>query len=274
MAPPPNSFTPLPFGLRDLQVFALSGANNETYGTGVDMPNNQKLTFSETEAYVELRGDDALQAVHGKGPQVDWDLTAGGISFDALKVMNGGTIIESGVWANGTGTGVRVYRKTGTNQRPYFRMEGQAISDSGGDVHSVIYRCKTNGNLTGTFDENAFWITGAKGVGLPRVSDSNLYDFVQNEQVTAIGAGTPTVSSVTPTGGAAAGGTAVTVNGSNLTGATAVNFGATAATSVVVVNPGQITCVAPAHAAGQIDVTVVTPVGTSSTNAGDHFTYV
>lgn len=272
--PPSNSFIPLPFGLRDLQIFALSGLNNETYGVGVDMPNNQKLTFSEAEQFVEMRGDDALQAVHGKGPQVDWDLTAGGISLDAYKIMAGGTIVETGVWANGTGTGVRVYHKTGITQRPYFRVEGQAYSDSGGDFHCLIYRAKVNQNLTGTFDENAFWLTGAKGIGLPRISDSALYDFIQNEQATDIGTGVPTVTAVSPTGGAAAGGTACTLTGSNFTGATAVNFGATAATALVVVSSTQITCTAPAHAAGQVDVTVVTPSGTSSPRPGDHFTYV
>lgn len=274
MVAPANSFTPLPFGLRDLVVYPLSGTNNETFGIGVDMPNNQKLTFSEAEVFVELRGDDALQATHGKGPQVDWDITAGGISLDAYKVMAGGTIIETGVWNNGSGTGVRTYKKNSLTQRPYFRIEGQAYSDSGGDFHAIIYRAKVNQNLTGTLDENAFWLTGAKGIGLPRISDSSLYDFVQNEQAAAIGSGFPTVSAVSPTGGAAAGGTACTITGTNFTGATAVNFGVTAATAVVVVSPTSITCTSPAHAAGQIDVTVTTPAGVSTTNPGDHFTYV
>lgn len=274
MPAPANSFNPLPFGLRDLQVFALSGLNNEVWGAGVPMPNNQKLTFQETEAFVELRGNDAAQAEHGRGPTVVWDLTAGGLSLDAAKVVIGGTITETGVWSNGTGTGVRTFTKKGNQQRPYFRLEGQAISDSGGDVHAVIYRAKVNSTFGGTFDEANFWITGAKGIGLPRVSDSNLYDWVQNEQATPIGSGFPTVTSVTPTGGAAAGGTAVTVNGTNFTGATGVSFGATAATAVVVVSPTQITCTAPAHAAGQVDVTVTTPYGTSNTVTADHFTYV
>lgn len=274
MGAPANSFVPLPFGLRDVQVFALSGLNNEVWGVGVDLPNNQKLSFSESEKFVELRGDDALQDTHGTGPQVDWDLSAGGLSFDAHRVMAGGTITETGVWNNGTGTGVRTYLKTGTTVRPYFRMEGQAYSDSGGDLHAVIYRARVNSTIGGAFDDNNFWVSAIKGIGLPRLSDGALYNFVQNEQPTAIGTGVPTVTSVTPTGGAAAGATAVTINGSNFTGATGVTFGVTAATSVVVVSSTQITCVSPAHASGQIDVIVTTPSGVSSTNPGDHYTYV
>lgn len=198
MSPAPaNSFTPLPFGMRDCKVYPLSGESFTT--PGIDLPNNQKLTFAEAETFVELRGDDALIAVHGKGPQVNWDLTAGGVSLDVIKVMYGGTITETGVWANGTGTGKRVLTKHGTDVRPYFRMEGQAYSDSGGDFHAVLYRCKATQNLTGNMDENAFWLTGAKGVSLPRLSDSSLYDLTQNEQPALITPGiSPTLVNQTP----------------------------------------------------------------------------
>jgi len=192
---PSNSFVPLPFGLRDLQVFPLTG---ETPGSGLDLAANQKLTFAEAETYVELRGDDALQAVHGKGPQVDWDITAGGVTLDVVKAITGGTITESGTWNNGAGTGKRVFTKKSTNLRPYFRLEGQAYSDSGGDFHVILYRCKLNGNITGTMDENAFWLTGAKGIALPRISDGSLYDFVQNEQAAAIGPNVPVLVAHTP----------------------------------------------------------------------------
>jgi len=84
----------------------------------------------------------------------------------------------------------------------------------------------------------------------------------------------PTVSVVGPSSGSTAGGTVVTLGGSNLSGATAVYFGTVAATSFTVVSSTQISVVAPAHAAGMIDVTVVTAGGTSATSSVDHFTYV
>jgi hypothetical protein len=181
--PPTGSFTPLPYGCHDVRVYPLTG---ETVGSGVDLPVVQLFSFEEAEDFTSLRGDDGLAAVHGQGPQVNWELGAGGISFDAVKIMYGGTITETGVWSNGTGTGVRSYTKKGDDQRPYFRVEGQAISDSGGDVHAVMYRAKAQGTLTGRMDESAFWITGARGVGLPQVSDKKLYTLTQNEQVTPI----------------------------------------------------------------------------------------
>jgi hypothetical protein len=83
----------------------------------------------------------------------------------------------------------------------------------------------------------------------------------------------PTVTAVSPSIGPLTGGTSVTVTGTNLTGATAVNFGPDPATTFAVNNATSITATSPAEAAGTVDVTVVTPAGTSATGAPDLFTY-
>ena len=85
---------------------------------------------------------------------------------------------------------------------------------------------------------------------------------------------TPTITSVAPAAGSAAGGTVVTITGTGLTGATAVTFGGTAATTFIVNSDTTITATAPAHAAGTVDVVVTTPIGTSANTAGDNFVYV
>jgi hypothetical protein len=82
------------------------------------------------------------------------------------------------------------------------------------------------------------------------------------------------VTNISPSGGPIAGGTTVTVTGTNFTGATAVDFGATPGTGVVVNGGGtSLTVTSPAASAGTVDVTVVTPEGTSATSAADAFTY-
>jgi hypothetical protein len=84
----------------------------------------------------------------------------------------------------------------------------------------------------------------------------------------------PTVTSVNPLAGSTNGGTSVTVTGSDLGGATAVNFGATPGTAIVVNATGtSLTVTSPAHSAGQFDVTVVGPGGTSATSGNDKFTF-
>lgn len=83
----------------------------------------------------------------------------------------------------------------------------------------------------------------------------------------------PTITSISPTSGQAAGGTSVTVSGTGFTGATAVKFGTTDATSYTVNSSTIITATSPAGS-GTVDVTVTTPGGTSATGSGDQFTYM
>ncbi|MGK8524416.1 IPT/TIG domain-containing protein [Nocardia asteroides] len=82
---------------------------------------------------------------------------------------------------------------------------------------------------------------------------------------------TPTLASVVPTSGPAAGGTAVVLTGTGFTGATAVRFGTTPAPSFTVVSDSQISAVAPARPDGPVAVTVTTPGGTSN---GALYTYL
>lgn len=187
--------TPLPYGMRDLKLTRYIDAAGFTLGaTSTDLPNMQTLSFSEAEEFSELRGDDALKATHGKGAQVEWELEAGGMDLDGWSILTGGTIIESGL----TPSKKVIMRKRGSDQRPYFRSEGQAISDSGGDVHAFLYRCKVNENVEGEFEDGEFFVTSASGVALPLSGTFDLlYDFVHNETavpITLIPTANPTAS--------------------------------------------------------------------------------
>jgi hypothetical protein len=84
----------------------------------------------------------------------------------------------------------------------------------------------------------------------------------------------PTVTSVSPNTGTAAGGDTVTITGSGFTTAGSVSFGGVPAASFTVNSDGSITAVTPAGAAGTVDVTVSAAGGTSATATADQFTYV
>nr|WP_281032572.1 IPT/TIG domain-containing protein [Nocardia exalbida] len=73
----------------------------------------------------------------------------------------------------------------------------------------------------------------------------------------------PTLSTVAPNSGAAAGGTTVVLTGTDLTGTTAVDFDATPAASFTVDSATQITAVSPAGT-GTVQVTATTGGGTSN----------
>jgi hypothetical protein len=179
----------LPYGLRQIRITPYSDLQGTALGTtSYPLPVAMTLGFSETEQYDELRGDDVLIAVHGRGAQVDWSLEAGGISITAWSIISGALVIESGVAPYRT---TRM-RKSGDDQRPYFRIDGRAISDSGGSMLTRIYRCKANGRLQADLRGGAFQTTRIDGVGLPMVGDSGrwLYEFIRQENDTAI-PGTP-----------------------------------------------------------------------------------
>ena len=83
----------------------------------------------------------------------------------------------------------------------------------------------------------------------------------------------PAVTSINPTSGTAAGGTLVTITGTGFTGATAVDFGTNnPATNLTVLSDDSVTADSP-PGSGVVDVTVMTPGGTSLTSPADQFTY-
>jgi hypothetical protein len=275
----------LPFGLRDIQIVPYPSLAATDFGTTlVDLPNAQTFSFTEKEDYTELRGDDVLVTSHGQGAQLDCSLESGGISMDAYKAINGGQIIETGVTPNQ----IRRYRKLSTDQRPFFAVIGKAISDSGGDLHAVVYRARATGDIAGEFKDGEFFVPSADITGFPcfvagslggaEISGA-LYDFVQHETIATIIApvldaiAAPTVDSLSDQAGPVAGGEIVTLHGLGYVGVVAVKFGTTAAADYEIVDAHTIVASAPAHAAGSVNVTVQNGTGTSPTGAQNAYVY-
>jgi len=172
----------LPYGIRDIKVTPINA--NGTLGTAVDLPVAQTLSFSEAEEFQELRGDDRVVAIHGQGPMVEFDLEAGGISLEAWQVMTGGTLSETGATPNQ----VKGLTKLVTQNRPYFRIDGQSINDVDGDTHLVIYKAKITDNLEGEFADGEFFVTSCSGQGIGNSIDQ-LYTITWNETTSALTAG-------------------------------------------------------------------------------------
>lgn len=176
-----------PYGLRQLMLTPYSDAQGSILAnTSYPLPAAMTMAFSETEQFDELRGDDILIAVHGRGPQVDWSLEAGGLPIKAWSIVSGALVIEEGVAPTRR---TRVL-KSGDDQRPYFRIDGRAISDSGGSVVGRIYRAKANGRLQADLRGGAFQTTNIDGIGIPLLGDAGrwLYELIQNETDVALAA--------------------------------------------------------------------------------------
>lgn len=172
----------MPYGLRDVKVAALDATG--TKGTLVDLPNSQSFEFQESTSTQELRGDDAIKASRTNVDAVEWTLEAGGINFEAMKVIAGGTITTSGVTPNISKKWSRVEGES----YPDFYVEGQAMSETGGDHHTVVYRAKAN-QISGTHQDQEFWVSHAEGTGIGSLNPTTLgavWDMVANETATDI----------------------------------------------------------------------------------------
>jgi len=150
----------------------------------VDLPNMQTFSFSENEEFQELRGDDRVVAIRGSGANVEWELEAGGYKMRIWEIMTGGVVVQTGIAPN------RSWRldKRSSDSRGYFKIEGQIMSDSGGDFHAIVYRCRCNEAIEGEFSDGEFFITTSSGQGLPLLDDVNdlLYTLIINETATPI----------------------------------------------------------------------------------------
>jgi hypothetical protein len=182
----PGLPTALPYGIRDIKLTAYRDAAATTLAsTNVDLPYARTLSWTETEDFEELRGDDTIVTTKGKGAELEWELEAGGLSIPALKVMDGGTVTESG-----TAPATKIsYKKLTTDSKPFFKIEGQVISDSGGDMHLIMDRCRASGDFEGEFTDGEFFLTAGAGVALGSQIATRigiLYEFVQNETAVAL----------------------------------------------------------------------------------------
>jgi hypothetical protein len=83
----------------------------------------------------------------------------------------------------------------------------------------------------------------------------------------------PSVADVSPSSGPVGGGTLVTISGTGLGAVTSVSFGDVPATDFSVLSDSMLTARAPAHASGRVDVTVVTPGGSSAAVPADTFSF-
>ena len=166
----------LPFGLRQVKLTPIDDTGTLITADAVFLPASRTFSFSETEDFEELEGDDRTVASHGAGPKVEWELEGGGISLPVWKILAGGTIVESGTTPNIA----RTFTKLDTDSRPYFQVEGRSVSDNGGDLGAKVYRCKADGDLEASMENGSFLLTAASGKGYGD-SDGKLYDWVQNE---------------------------------------------------------------------------------------------
>ena len=173
----------LPYGVRDCKITQYADSGGTALGTtSVDVPIMQHLNFTEAEEFTELRGDDRVITTRGKGSEVHGDIESGGLPIGVWAVITGGSVVSTGLSPNR----IIELQKRATTARPFWRVDGKIISDSGGDVLVRIYRCRANGDIQANFQDGDFQTSQIAFVGLPLMDDTNdlIYSIFRRETST------------------------------------------------------------------------------------------
>ena len=128
---------------------------------------------------------------------------------------------------------------------------GTSVSVTSPTLLTVVAPAGTIGSIVNVT------VTNTNGVS---AGAQNAYTF-GNSTVTTSNGLQPTISSVSPNGGSAAGGTIVTIQGAGFAPGASVSFNGTLATNVAVLSSGQITATAPSGAVGPSALMVTNPGG-------------
>ncbi|HAN70786.1 MAG TPA: hypothetical protein DCQ36_04235, partial [Actinobacteria bacterium] len=149
----------------------------------------------------------------------------------------------AGASAGGTSTTISGYNLNGASLAVQFGAQA-AVSPSASSAYAI--NATSPAGTAGTVDVS---VSTAAGSG------SLTAAFTYHDL--------PTLTSVTPSSGAASGGTSLTLTGTNLSGATAVTVGGAAAT-ITSAGATSVVATTPAGTAGSTTVTVTTPGGSAS----------
>ena len=171
-----------------------------------------------------------------------------GVSQDGSAVVIGGENASSGVGA------AWVYAVTASGN---LQQQGGTLtaSDESGDA------------MLGTSAAISVGATTTVLVGGP-------FDGDNTGAVWSFSDAPPAVTGLQPPSGPTIGGTVVTISGNYLQQATGVDFGAIASPHFKVISADEVNAVSPPGATGNVDVTVTSLNGTSTTSSADTFTYV
>jgi hypothetical protein len=198
-------------------------------------------------AVTHKSGPVTLPAITGVSPASG--TTTGGTAVTITGTgLNGATVVRFGGVA-GTITADSATQITVTS--PPSTVTTAAITvDSRGQTAAT-------GTGAGTVD---ITVTTAGGTSHPAAADRFTYTAAR-----------PAITGVAPSDGTTAGGTTVTITGTGLAGATSVRFGGVAGT-ITADSSTQVTVTSP-PGSGTVNLTVITPAGTSQIGDASHYAY-
>ena len=256
------------YGFDEIQAVA---AANETL-LGQSMTAGDIYTIAGTLGKAGYTGDGGpATAAELNSPN---DVTVDGAG-DVYIADTNNNVIREVTWQVPTVTGIS------TTSGPTSGGTSVTITGTGLNVATAVYFGSDPASFTLGTATSLTAVAPAEAAGTVDITVANpggtRSATSSADQYTYVAA--PTVTGVSPSSGPLAGGTTVTVSGSGFmvnssSVVAAVYFGSEQASSYSVSSVGSLTAVAPAEAAGTVDITVVSTGGTSATGSADQYTYV
>jgi hypothetical protein len=257
VAATPNAATTCSGGV----LTAVAGATSITLATGAGIPAagactvQVAVTSAVANSYANTLAAGALQTDLGNNAAAATaTLTVTPVPAPTLTAISP----ISGPAAGGTSVTI-----TGTG----FLAGGASVAFGASAATNVIVVSDTQITVTAPAGSGTVNVTVTTSSGTTPIGPAGAFTYI------AVVLPPPTITTISPASGPAAGGTSVTITGTGfLAGGATVAFGASAATNVVVVSDTQITATAPAGS-GTANVTVTTSAGTSPAVPAGAFTY-
>jgi hypothetical protein len=240
---------------------------------GTGFTNATKVSFGSQSVFASVIFDTLLEVSSPPG-------SAGTVDLIVTNPAGNSAIASTDKFTYTT-PGTPAVNAVVPNSGPATGSLGVEIAGSGFS-HATAVKFGSTTLGTGQFtviDDNHISVnvppgTAATSVDVTITTPAGTSPATNADKFSYLAAGVPVVQGVLFNHGPAIGGTSVTLFGSGFNGVTAVNFGGNPGTAVTANNDNTLSVTSPAGAVGTVHITVVTPVGTSSTGVADQFTYV
>lgn len=123
------------------KITADASGGSTTYATSIDVPGIKSVTIGGDINSQDLRGDNTLLDYNAVLTGISLSFEYAKLQLDALGVMLGGSVTDSGTTPNQVAT----YSQLATQTFNYFKFEARTptagVDTITGDAHIVLYKC-------------------------------------------------------------------------------------------------------------------------------------
>ncbi len=173
------SHTTKVFAIKQAKIYKVtadtSGAST-TYGSGVQLVGARELIVTETWKEAYLRGDNVLLDYESARDTVKLTVRHGKLNFDAVSILTGSTVVDSGSTPN-----QKVTNTYATADVPaFFKIDAVCVAVDGmatttGDYHVIAGKCKIGGSRAFGLKEEDFEEFQFDCVAVPPIGNGSVW---------------------------------------------------------------------------------------------------